>query len=170
MGRMAPRIATLEAILPEVAASRAGDFGQKKIIFVKKKKKKEPAIILGSTWYLKSAHKTPADWSPTGGGGWQDGLGSGRGQTIGVQEGEDRGDPQQRLLVPQPAGKVSWQWWPFKRLQEQPPDCREFLILDPASWQLSACWFKLASSLEKLAQRVDSVEGIKNEPSVAATL
>ena len=42
-----------------------------------------------------------------GGGGREDGLGSGRGQTIHHQEGEAPRDPGEWILVPQPQKQVS---------------------------------------------------------------
>lgn len=45
----------------------------------------------------------------TGGGGWEDRLGFGCGQTIDQQEGEDWCSPEQRILVPQPERQVSGQ-------------------------------------------------------------
>lgn len=43
----------------------------------------------------------------TGGGSWEDGLGFGRGQKIGQQEGEGGSYPEQRILVPKPQRQVS---------------------------------------------------------------
>lgn len=96
----------------------------------------------------------------TGGGGWEDRLGFGCGQTVNQQEGEDWCCPEQRILVPQPERQVGGQlkcisritcdlWmeynWNFKRLI--------FFLLHVACLKKLENWFltgKIQKATEKL--------------------